>query len=91
MVVVCDLVCNIRDLSFQGWTSSGQKTFADVTELSSVSLRAVFQNALARLEGEIQAVERGIALLEMIDHSQALKIVLEAAIRLHTFIQSILS
>jgi hypothetical protein len=38
----------------------------------------VLQNALARLKAQVEAIERGIALLELIDHPQALQVVLES-------------
>ena len=41
--------------------------------------RAVLQDALAALEGQVQPVELRIALLELVDDAQRLQIVLEAA------------
>ena len=52
--------------------------------------RAVFQNALARLKTQVQAVEVGVTFFEVIDHSQALQVVLEAAKFGHAGVQSVL-
>ena len=50
----------------------------------------MLQYALARLEGQIQAVERGITLLEKVDNAEALQIVLEAAMTPHASMKRVL-
>jgi hypothetical protein len=51
----------------------------------------VLEHALARLEHEVEAIEGAVALFEPIDDAQALKVVLEPAMRLHAFVQRILA
>ena len=51
----------------------------------------MLEDALARLEGEVQAVERGVALLEQVDDAQGLQVVLEAAVGLHAGVQRVLA
>src|SRR6185295_3883119 len=46
--------------------------------------------AFARFEREVQAVERGVALLEDVHYAQALQVVLKAAVRPHAGVQRIL-
>ena len=53
--------------------------------------RAMLENSLARLEAEVQAVEPAISLLEMVNHAQALQVVLESAESAHAFIERVLS
>ena len=76
-----------------------QKTLPDPARLAGldaagVAARAVLQNPLARLKGEVQAVIVGIALFQFVDDPQTLQIVLKArAVRidaLQTGIQGIL-
>ena len=40
---------------------------------------------------EVQAVERRVALLQLVDHAQALQVVLEAAVARHAFVQRVLA
>jgi hypothetical protein len=50
----------------------------------------MLEDALARLESEIEPVELGVALLQQIDHAQRLQVVLEAAVLAHAGVQRIL-
>src|SRR3546814_15610373 len=56
-----------------------QEAFAHLAQLARMRGRAVFQDAFARLEAQIQAAELGITLFQFIDHAQALQVVFEAA------------
>ena len=51
----------------------------------------MLEDAFAGLEGEVQPVERGVALLELVDHAQGLQVVLEAAVLAHAFVERILA
>ena len=55
-----------------------------------IRARAVLEDALARLEAEVQPVEVGVALLQRVDHAQALQVVLEAAVLAHAVVQRVL-
>lgn len=50
----------------------------------------MLENAFARLECEVQAVMCRITLLQLIDHPQALQVVLETAMRGHAIIKGVL-
>ena len=50
----------------------------------------MLEDALTRLEREVQTVKAAVALFQPIDHQQALQVVLEAAIRLHAIVERIL-
>lgn len=50
----------------------------------------MLDDALAGLEAKIEAVERGIALFQLINRTQTLQIVLEAPEVAHAFVQGIL-
>ena len=51
----------------------------------------MLDDALAHLPGEVQAGKVGVALLEHVDDAQALRVVLEAAVRLHQAVQHALA
>jgi hypothetical protein len=51
----------------------------------------VLEDALARFEHQVQAVEGAVALFEAIDDAQALQVVLEAAMPLHALVERILA
>jgi len=51
----------------------------------------MLEDALARLEHQVQAVKRAVALFQLVHHPQALQIVFEAAMGLHAVIQGILA
>ena len=91
VVVVGDLVRQIGDLRFERRLLLAEKTLADHAELLGIGKRAVLENAFARLEREIQAVELRIALLQQIDHAQRLQIMFEAAVFAHAGVQRVLA
>src|ERR1700754_3558117 len=51
----------------------------------------MLEDSLARLEGEVQAIERAIPFLEQVDDTQRLQVVLEAAVVLHARVERVLS
>src|SRR5687767_4201803 len=50
----------------------------------------MLEDAFACFEAEVQAVEIRITLFKQVDHAQALQVVLETTMRLHTVVQSVL-
>ena len=76
-------VAQIGDLCLERGLAALQETLSDVPKGARVLSRAVLQYALARFEGEIQAIERAVALFEDVDDAQALQIVFEAAVTSH--------
>ena len=51
----------------------------------------MLENAFARLERQVQAVKLGVALLQVIDHTQALQVVLKAAKVGHAGVERVLA
>ena len=51
----------------------------------------MLENAFARFEAQIQAVERAVVLFQIVDHREALQVVLEAAVLAHAFVQRVLA
>ncbi len=90
VVVVGDLVGEVGDLRLEARLALLQEALADVTQLAGVLERTVLQDAFARLEREIEAVEAAVALLELVDHAQRLQVVLESAVLLHALVQRVL-
>ena len=50
----------------------------------------MLENALAAFEGQVQTVEFGVMLLELVDHAQRLQVVFEAAEIAHALVQGVL-
>ena len=70
VVVVGDGVADIRDLRFEAGLPAQQESFPDVPEAACIALRAVLENALARLEHEIQSRKVGVFRFELVDDTQ---------------------
>src|SRR5690606_5650541 len=90
VIVVRDLVGDVRDLRLEPWRATLDEPSADGAELAGVAQRAVLQDPFPRLEREIQARKRRIAFLELVDDAQGLEVVLEAAELAHAFVQRVL-
>ncbi|KAG1247975.1 hypothetical protein G6F65_019876 [Rhizopus arrhizus] len=78
VVVVGHLVGQVGQLRFQRRLRAVQEAFAHVAQLARMRGRAMLQDAFARFEAQVQAVEVRIAFLQLVDHAQALQIVLKA-------------
>ena len=94
--VVGHLVGQVDQLRLQRRLLAAQEALAHpagfvVLEALGMGPRTMLEDALARLEGEVQAVEARMALLQQIDDTQALQVVLEAAMRAHALVQRVLS
>ena len=94
--VVGDLVGEIAQLRFQTRLTPFEEAQPDAARLGVLQLlrirpRAVFQDAFARFECEVQAVEVGIALFQPVDHAKALQVEFEPAVRVHALVQRILA
>ena len=79
VVVVGDLVGQVGQLRLQRGLGALQEAHAHRAQLARVRRRAVLEDAFARLEAQVQAVEVGVALFQLVHHAQALQVVLEAA------------
>src|SRR5262249_9148793 len=86
-----DLVGEIGELRLQARLLAADEALADVTELASIGERAVLEDTFAALETEIEAVEARVALLQLVDDSQRLQVVLEAAEFAHAAVQRVLA
>ena len=91
MIVIGDLVGEIRELRLETGLLPLEKAFADIAQFARFRNRAVLEDALAALEGEVQAGELRIALLEFIDRAQRLQVVLEAAVLAHALVERVLA
>ena len=94
--VVGDLVGQVAQLRLQAGLAAVQEAVGDAARLLRlqplrIGPRAVLEDALARLEAQVQAVELRVAVLQRIDDAQALQVVLEAAMRGHAVVQRVLS
>src|SRR5688500_1549420 len=91
VIVVGDLVGDVRELRLETGLFALEEPFANVAELACMLERAVLQDALASLERQVQTAERRVAVLEVIDDAQRLQVVLEAPEVAHTFVERILA
>ena len=90
VIVVGDLVGQIGDLRFQRGAAIVQEALAQLAQLGGVLRRAMLEDAFARFEAQVQSVECGIALFQLVHDAQRLQVVLESAIRFHAGVQRIL-
>ena len=86
MRVVGDLIGQVAQLRLQARLRALDEAQAYSARLAlqqafGVAARAVFENAFARLEAEVEPVVGRVALFEPVDHAQALQVVLEARMR----------
>src|SRR5205809_393489 len=57
---------------------------------TGVGKRAVLEDSLTGFEGEVQAIEGRVALLEFVNHAQALQVVFESALARHAVVERVL-
>ncbi len=93
--VVGHLVGQVDELRFERRLAAGQEAVRDAAGLGAlqplgVGARTVLEDAFARFEAQVQAVEARQPLLELVHHAQALQVVLEAVVRAHALVQRIL-
>ena len=91
MVVIRNLIGQIGQLRFEAGLLALDEAAADLSQLFCIGQRAVLEYTFTGLKHQIKAIKRAITLLQLVDHTQALEIVLEAAIGFHASIQCILS
>ena len=68
VVVVGNLIRQVGDLGFQAGLPPFQEAEADIAEFFGIFFRTVLEDALARFEGEIEAIEFGVFLLQFVHH-----------------------
>jgi hypothetical protein len=93
--VVGDLVGQVAQLRLEAGLRAVQEApghAAGFGRLDALGIRAraVLEDALAGLEAEVQAVVLRVAVLQFVDHPQALQVVLEAAVPGHAGVQRVL-
>ena len=96
MGVIGDFVGQVTQLRFQAGLGAIQKTPPHATglfgfERARVGHRAMLQNTFARLKAQVQAIKQRVARLQLIDHLQALQVVLKTAMGRHAFVQRVLT
>jgi hypothetical protein len=82
VVVVGDFVGQVADLRLQRGAAIFEKAPSEFAQFACPRRRAVLEDALARFEHQVEAVEGAVALFQAIDDAQALQVVLEAAMAL---------
>jgi hypothetical protein len=94
--VVGNFVGQVAQLRLERGRRTRQKPLPHPTRLGQfqslgMGTGAVFEDAFAGFKTQVQAIERGVALLQHIHHPQALQVVLEASVALHARMQGILA
>ena len=85
VAVVGDLVGEVGDLGFEGGGRGGGGACGMIVG------GGMLGKAFADLEGEVQAGERGVFLLEALDDAEALAVVLEPAVVAHELVEGVLT
>ena len=93
--VVGDLVGQVGQLRLQAGLRAVDEAARHTARLgrlqqARVGGGAVLEDAFARLEAQVQAIVVGVAVLQPVDHAQALQVVLEAAVRSHAVVERVL-
>jgi hypothetical protein len=91
VVVVGDFIRDVRELCLEPRLGSIDEALADVAEVARMLQRAMLENSLASLESEVEPAEACVPILEVIDDSERLQVVLEAAEIAHAFVERILA
>ena len=91
VIVVSDRVRDVGQLCFEAGLFALEKTLTDVAEFACVTRRAVFEDALAGFEHQVEAGEVRIFRLELVDDTQRLQVVLEAPEFPHAGVELVLS
>ena len=90
VIVVGNFVGEICELCFERRSQPLDEAFSDFAKPPRILERAMFQDAFAGFEAQIEAIERRVALLENVDHAQGLQVMFEAAMDAHAVMQRIL-
>jgi len=72
MVVIRNLIGKVSDLRFQGRLLTLNEALTDIAQLARIVERAMFENAFACFEAQIQSVKRGLTLFQLIHNAQRL-------------------
>jgi hypothetical protein len=67
MIVVSNCVSDVRNLRLQSRLAAFEKTLAQLTQVSRIPGRTMLENALAGLEGQVQAGKIGVFCLKLIN------------------------
>ncbi len=94
--VVGHAIGQIDDLGFKTGLSGVEESSSDTAGLGRLESRcmvptAMLEDALARLERQVQAVEVGVALFQVVHDPKALQVVFEATMVAHAQLQGVLS
>ena len=90
VAVVGDLVGEVGELRLEARMGLAQKALTHLPQLPGTRRGAVLENPLPAFEGEVEAVETGILLLQPVHHPQRLDVVLEATPLGHAVVEGLL-
>ncbi|SUE42435.1 Uncharacterised protein [Ralstonia mannitolilytica] len=91
VVVVGHLIGEVGKLCLERGLLPLEEPPPQIAERGRIVARAMLEDALARLERQVQAVKAAVALFQPVHHQQALQVVLETAVRLHAIVERILA
>jgi hypothetical protein len=91
VVVVGDRIGEVGELRLERGLASLEEALSQLAEAACVGGRAVLEDALAGLEGQVEPGELRVALLELVHHPQRLQVVLEAAELAHALVERVLA
>ena len=83
VVVVGNGVSNIGDLRLETRLFPIEKSFTQIAQAPRIARRAVFQDALAGLEHQVEAGKVRVPRFQFINDTQRLEVVLESAVVAH--------
>ena len=91
VMVVGDFIRHIGQLRLERRLLTVQEAAPQFAKRRGVTGAAVLQNSFARLESKVQAGKGRVLFFQLVDHAQALQVVLEAAVLAHAIVQRVLA
>jgi len=90
VIVIGDLVREVGNLRFQGRLAADQEPLAERPQCLGRWSGTVLEDALTRLEAEIEAVKGCVTVLEHVYDTKALEVVFKPTMPLHAGVESVL-
>ena len=90
MIIVGNLISQVAKLRLKRGLRAVDKTLAQHAKQTRLLDRTVLDDTLAGFKAQVKPVKRRVTLFELIDDTQALQVVFEAAVIAHAFVKRIL-
>ena len=80
VMVVRNRIRNVHDLRLETRLATLDKAFAQLTQVTRIPCRAMFENTLTCFVGQVQAGKVGVLRFKLVNHTQRLQVVFKTAV-----------